>query len=102
MGWSRLSLDELHTAIEVESITCINSRPLSYVSSSDMEEPLTPLHLLVGRRVLNLPDRLGYSGSHWQSLLCRPINSCYTLLKYTVAARTQQKRHPIVHMRNTN
>ena len=26
-----------------------------------MEEPLTPSHFLIGRRVLNLPDNLGYS-----------------------------------------
>ena len=38
----------------------INSRPLSYVSSDDIEEPLTPSHLLVGRRILSLPDNLNY------------------------------------------
>ena len=59
IGQAKLSLDELHTMIvEIESI--INSRPLSYVSSSDLEEPLTPSHLLLGRRILNLPDNLGY------------------------------------------
>jgi hypothetical protein len=51
------SFDELHTSIvEVEAI--INSMPLSYLSYSDLEEPLTPLHLLTGRRVLSLPDHL--------------------------------------------
>ena len=39
---------------EVEMI--LNSRPLSYVSTEDLEEPLTPSHLLMGRRVLSLPD----------------------------------------------
>lgn len=59
VGQAKLSLDELHTAIvEIESI--VNSRPLSYLTSGDMEEPLTPSHLLIGRRVLNLPDNLGY------------------------------------------
>ena len=54
---SKLTFDELQTAIvEVESI--VNSRPLTYVSSSDLEEPITPSHLLIGRRVLNLPDNL--------------------------------------------
>jgi hypothetical protein len=47
--------DELVTAVtETESI--LNSRPLSYVSSEDVEEPLTPAHLLSGRRILSLPD----------------------------------------------
>ena len=34
----------------------VNSRPLSYLSAEDIEELLTPYHLLIGRRVLNLPD----------------------------------------------
>ena len=51
--------DELLTAVvEIEAV--INSRPLSYVSFTDFEEPLNPSHLLVGRRLLNLPDHLGY------------------------------------------
>ena len=58
IGRARFSLDELYTALtEVESI--LNSRPLSYVSSGDLEEPLTPSHLLMGRRVLSMPDQLG-------------------------------------------
>ena len=44
---------------KIEAI--VNSRPLSYVSSTDCDEPLTPSHLVVGRRVLNLPDYLGHS-----------------------------------------
>ena len=52
-------LNELTTVvIEIESI--INSRLLSYISAGDTEEPLTPSHLWIGRRVLNLPDHLGY------------------------------------------
>ena len=39
----------------------VNSRPLSYVSPDDMEEPLTPSHLLIGRRAMSLPDGLCYS-----------------------------------------
>ena len=56
IGQARLSVDEMHTAIlEVESI--LNSRPFSYTSSDDTEEPLTPYHLLVGRPTgrFNLP-----------------------------------------------
>ena len=59
IGRARFSFDELHTVIvEIEGI--INSHPISYLNSDDVE-PLTPSHLLVGRRILNLPDSLtGY------------------------------------------
>ena len=49
------SFDELLTAV-VETEAVINSRPLS----TDYEEPLTPSHLVVGQRLLNLPDYLGH------------------------------------------
>ena len=55
IGTARLSYDELLTVItEVEAV--LNSRPLTYVSSEDVEEPLTPSHLMLGYRVLSLPD----------------------------------------------
>ena len=55
IGRARLSYDELSTLlIEIESI--INSLPLSYLSSEDLEEPLMPSHLLTGRCVLSLPN----------------------------------------------
>ena len=51
---ARLSYDEMHTAVvKVEAI--INSRPLTFMLSGDTEEPLTPTHLMVGRRLLSLP-----------------------------------------------
>ena len=57
VGKASLNHDELVTAVaEIESI--INSRPLSYILAGDTEEPLTLSHLLLGRRVLNLPDHL--------------------------------------------
>ena len=55
IGRAKLCYDELLTALtEVEMI--VNSRPLSYISADDTEEPLTPSHLLVGRKTLSLPD----------------------------------------------
>ena len=36
----------------------LNSRPLTYVSAEDLEEPLTPSHLMYGRHIMNLPDHL--------------------------------------------
>jgi len=57
IGQARLTYDELSTVlVEVEAV--INSRPLSYVTADDFEEPLTPSHLLIGRRILSLPDHL--------------------------------------------
>lgn len=52
---ARLTYEELLTVvIEVEMI--LNCRPLSYVSGEDIEEPLTPSHLMYGRRLMSLPD----------------------------------------------
>ena len=49
--------DELITILtEVEAV--INCRPLTYLSTEDLEEPITPSHFLCGRRILSLPDNL--------------------------------------------
>ena len=51
IGRAKLTYDELLTTVtEVEMI--LNSRPLSYVANDNVEEPLTPSHLILGRRVL--------------------------------------------------
>ncbi|KAL5457182.1 hypothetical protein EMCRGX_G034427 [Ephydatia muelleri] len=55
IGRAKLSYDELMTTL-VEVEATLNSRPISYLSSEDFEEPLTPSHLLIGRRVITLPD----------------------------------------------
>ena len=54
---AKLSYEELLTVVtEVECV--LNSRPLTYVSSKDIEEPLTPSHLMTGRRLLSIPDEI--------------------------------------------
>jgi len=54
IGKAKLSYDELLTVFTgVETI--INLRPLSYFSSEDLEELLTPSHLLTRHRTLSLP-----------------------------------------------
>ena len=55
IGRAKLSYDELVTVvIEVEMV--LNCRPISYVSSEDLEEPLTPAHLIIGQRISTLPE----------------------------------------------
>ena len=55
VGRASMTYDELSTLVtEIEAV--LNSRPLTYVSTVDLEEPLTPSHLLLGYRILSLPD----------------------------------------------
>ena len=57
IGRAKLVYDELSTLLaKVEMV--INSRPLMYVSSEDIQEPLTPSHFLTGRRIMSVPDSL--------------------------------------------
>ena len=55
IGGARLSYDELHTVVtEIEAV--LNSRPLAYLYADGLEEALTPSHLVLGRRLLTLPE----------------------------------------------
>ena len=55
IGKVTLTYDELATVLtEVEAI--LNSRPITYLSSEDIEEPLSPSHLLTGHCRLTQPD----------------------------------------------
>ena len=52
---SKLTYEELLTVIcEIESV--VNSRPLYCVYNDNIEEVITPSHLLLGRRVLTKLD----------------------------------------------
>ena len=62
IGRARLTYEELVTEVaEVKLI--LNSRPLTYLSADDVDEPLTPSHLICGTRLLSLPDHLCYNNS---------------------------------------
>ena len=55
LGNARLTFDEMRTVlVEIEST--LNSRPLTYEYDEAEEEVLTPAHLILGRRILSLPD----------------------------------------------
>jgi len=58
LGRSYVSLLDLQTiVVEVEAI--LNDRPLTYASPDPCDpEPLTPAHLLYGRKIVSLPHRL--------------------------------------------
>ena len=75
IGQARLTREEFLTVlIEVEGV--LNSRPLSYVSMADIDEPLTPSHLLTGGRLL---DHLCYQEEEdYQISLIRRVECCLT------------------------
>lgn len=55
VGGASLTYDELLTlVIEIEAV--LNSRPLSYIATDDVEQSLTPSHLLIGYRLYLTPS----------------------------------------------
>ena len=59
IGQAKFSYNEIYTAL-VKIKAIINSRPFTFLYSDDTEELLTPSRLLVGCRILSLPDNLTY------------------------------------------
>ena len=60
IGRAKLTQEELLTLL-AETEAVLNSRPISYTQDFGAEEPLTPSHLLTGRRIRSSPDLLSYT-----------------------------------------
>ena len=103
IGNSQLTYEELLTAvIEVEAM--LNSRPLTYLAPDDLDEPLTPSHLLTGRRILSLPDlpignEEDYLPQPSQDELTRRMNHLNRILEHFW---TRWKREYLLELRNAH
>ena len=88
IGQARISYDELVTIVAEVEIT-LNSHPLKFVCADDLDEPLTPSHLLVGYKLNNLPDPLcgddrdpTYGESHSSFDLSKRLKHLSVMLKH--------------------
>ena len=54
--WGRIFTMDEHVTATTEVEMIVNSRPLSYRSTEDIEEPLSPSYLITGRHLMSLQD----------------------------------------------
>ena len=79
IGYVRLTFDELVTVvIEVEAT--LNSRPLSYVSPDDLDEPLTPATSLPG--LLTSNEDTDYTTATSPADITRRVKHLNTILNH--------------------
>ena len=82
IGRSRLTYDQLQTlVVEIEGV--LNARPLTYVYD-DVESisfPLTPSHLIYGRRIINSPNSQHYEVVSMHKSLTRRLRHHKNLLE---------------------
>ena len=67
---------------EIEAV--LNSRSLTYFSTDNLEEPWTPSNLLLGYRVLSLPDPILSDDPDYDDNLEEPWTPSNLLLGYRV------------------
>ena len=80
LGRSLVTEEELRTVLcQVEAV--INARPLCYVSEDDLQEPLTPNHLMFGNNILNSSSQYISSLPKSHIELSRRVNYIRSLLE---------------------
>ena len=57
LGRALLTYEELETVL-IEAEGVINDRPITYIDTDSTEEPLTPNHLIFGRRLLAMNQNI--------------------------------------------
>ena len=81
----RVSLDELKTVV-VEIQSRVNNRPLTYIDSArDSPEPLTPSHLLYGRRIEAMPPLVFEDESDPSYMDHNQMNEQFSLLSCIIS-----------------
>ena len=78
-----LTEEELRTVV-AECETVINSRPLTYISTDTIEEPLTPSHLLTGRLVNLTPPLQEYIADYGEGEDAKRLRHQYHTLSSTL------------------
>ena len=89
IGRAHLSQDKLTNMLaKIKAVA--NSRPLTYVCADNEEEPITLSHLIVGHRILSLPDDLDQQ--------CELDDPEFTLKDDQVVRQVQHLNHMLNHL----
>ena len=100
VGRSSLNYDELTTILtEIECI--INSRPITYVydDQESISYPLTPSHLINGRRITNMPNNQFFEVVSTYDSLTRRLRHHRNLLRQFA---NQWKTEYLINLRETS
>ena len=86
IGQAKFSYEELLTGVaEVKAI--LNSRPLTYLTTDDLDEPVTPSHLISGVHLLSVPEHLCYNVNKFIPDFSRLVISKREISEYYLKTR---------------